>query len=206
MLQQWYADQGFVVVILDGRGTPGRGRAWERAIKHNLIDVPLQDQVAGLQALGERFQELDLSRVGIFGWSFGGYFAAHAAMRRPDVFDAAVIGAPVSDWMDYDTHYTERYMGLPEKNPKGYEASSVLTYADKLERPVLIIHGTADDNVYFMHSLKLTGALFRAGRPFEFVPLSGLTHMVPDPMVTVRLQSRMAEFFRKHLAAVSEAE
>ena len=205
LLQQWYADQGFLVVALDCRGTPNRGREWERAIKGNLIDLPLDDQVAGLQALGRRFPEMDLGRVGIYGWSFGGYFAAHAVMRRPEVYRAAVIGAPVSDWLDYDTHYTERYMGLPEKNAAGYTASSVLTYAGNLERPALIIHGTDDDNVYFVHSLKLANALFRAGKPYEFVPLSGFTHMVPDPQVTVRLQSRMAAFFLQHLTGEPSA-
>ena len=200
LLQQWYADHGFIVVSIDGRGTPARGRAWERATRGNLIDIPLEDQVTALRQLGARYPELDLSRVGIWGWSFGGYFAAMAVMRRPDVFHAGVAGAPVADFADYDTHYTERYLGLPQKNPEGYAASSVLTYCKELERPLLIIHGTADDNVYFMHSLKLSDALFRAGKPFELVPLGGFTHMVPDPLVTDRLQSRIADFFVEHLA------
>ncbi|HEY2411467.1 MAG TPA: DPP IV N-terminal domain-containing protein [Pirellulaceae bacterium] len=199
VLQQWLADQGFIVVSLDGRGTPRRGRGWERAIKGNLIDVPLEDQVAGLKALGAKYPELDLRRVGITGWSFGGYFSAMAAMRRPDVYKAAVAGAPVCDFRDYDTHYTERYMGLPDENKAGYEASSVVTYCKDLSVPLLIIHGTADDNVYFMHSLKMTEALFRAGREFEFLPLAGFTHMVPEPNVTIRLNSRIAAFFKQHL-------
>lgn len=201
VLQQWLADQGFIVVSLDGRGTPRRGRAWERAIKNNLIDIPLADQVAGLQALGEKYAELDLDRVGITGWSFGGYFSAMAAMRRPDMYKAAVAGAPVCDFRDYDTHYTERYMGLPDENRSGYEAANVVTYCKDLSVPLLIIHGTADDNVYFLHSLKMTEALFRAGKKFEFLPLAGFTHMVPDPDVTVRLQTRIAAFFKQHLGA-----
>ncbi|MDX2117248.1 MAG: DPP IV N-terminal domain-containing protein [Planctomycetota bacterium] len=199
LLHQWYADHGFVVVTLDGRGTPNRGRAWERAIKNNLIDIPLNDQVDGLKALGAKYAELDLSRVGIYGWSFGGYFSAMAAMRRPDIYDAGVAGAPVCDWRDYDTAYTERYMDLPETNPSGYDASSVLTYCDKLEKPLLIIHGTADDNVYFLHSLKMTQNLFRAGKNFEFLPLAGFTHMVPDPVVTTRLYSRIADFMVRNV-------
>lgn len=199
VLQQWLADQGFIVVSLDGRGTPRRGRDWERAIKGNLIDVPLEDQVAGLKALGARNLEMDLARVGITGWSFGGYFSAMAAMRRPDIYKAAVAGAPVCDFRDYDTHYTERYMGLPDENKAGYEASSVVTYCQDLSVPLLIIHGTADDNVYFLHSLKMTEALFRAGKKFEFLPLAGFTHMVPDPNVTIRLNSRIAAFFKQHL-------
>jgi len=199
LLDAWLAEQGFIVVSLDGRGTPGRGRAWERAIRGNLIDVPLADQAHGLQALGAKYKELDLSRVGVFGWSFGGYFSAMAVHRRPDVFHAGVAGAPVTDWLDYDTHYTERYLGLPEANAEGYKASSVLTYAPKLRRPLLVVHGTADDNVYFLHSVRLADALFRAGREFDFLPLSGLTHMVPDPVVTRQLYTRIAEYFIDHV-------
>jgi dipeptidyl-peptidase-4 len=199
VLQRWLADQGFIVVSLDGRGTPRRGREWERAIKNNLIDIPLQDQVDGLQALGAKNPEMDLARVGITGWSFGGYFSAMAAMRRPDVYKAAVAGAPVCDFRDYDTHYTERYMGLPDENRSGYEAANVVTYCKDLSVPLLVIHGTADDNVYFLHSLKMTEALFRAGKQFEFLPLAGFTHMVPEPTVTIRLNSRIVAFFKQHL-------
>ena len=163
LLSQWMADHGFIVVTLDGRGTPGRGRDWERVIKGNLIDIELNDQVEGIQALGAKYGELDLARVGVYGWSFGGYFSAMAAMRRPDVFKAAIAGAPVCDWRDYDTHYTERYMGLPQQNEGGYAKSSVLTYTGDLKIPLLIVHGTADDNVYFLNSLRMTDALFRPG-------------------------------------------
>jgi dipeptidyl-peptidase-4 len=201
LIPQWIADQGFIVVAIDNRGTPGRGYEWERSIYKRFGDIPLQDQVAGLQALGKKFPELDLTRVGIYGWSFGGYMSALAVLKRPDVFKAAVAGAPVTDWEDYDTHYTERYLGLPKDSPQAYKEASLLTYADKLERPLLIVHGTADDNVYFRHSLKLADALFRAGKDFEMLPLSGLTHQVPDPVVMERLYSRIARHFQKHLGA-----
>lgn len=199
LIQQWLADQGFVVVSADGRGTPGRGRTWERAIRGSFIEVPLADQVEALQALGRQLPELDLSRVGILGWSFGGHLAAVALLERPDVFHAAVAGAPVSDWNEYDTHYTERYLGLPEENRLGYRRSSAVHLASRLRRPLLIVHGTEDDNVYFGHSIRLSDALFRAGRRHEFLPLTGLTHLVPDPLVTRRLYARVAEFFRRHL-------
>lgn len=200
LLDQWYADHGFVVVSVDGRGTPGRGREWERVIRGNFIDVPLEDQVDGLRALGERFEELDLSRVGIFGWSFGGYMTAMAVMMRPDVFHAGVAGAPVADWRDYDTHYTERYLGLPDENAEGYDHSSVLTHASRLVRPLLIIHGTADDNVYFTHAIRMSDALLRAGRPHDFLPLSGFTHMVADPAVTRAQHELIARYFLEHVA------
>ena len=199
ILQQWLADQGFIVVSIDGRGTPRRGRDWERSIKNNVIDGPLDDQVEGVRELGKKFPEMDMDRVGITGWSFGGYFSAIAPMRRPDVFKAGAAGAPVVDWRDYDTHYTERYLGLPQQDQKGYDTCSVLTYCKDLKVPLLVIHGTADDNVYFMHSLKMTEALFRAGKTFEFLPLAGFTHMVPDPDVTVKLQGRVVTFFKKNL-------
>jgi dipeptidyl-peptidase-4 len=199
LMPQWIADQGMVVVMLDGRGTPGRGRAWERVLKGNFIRVPLADQVAGLEALGARYPELDLGRVGIFGWSFGGYFTAMALMQRPEVFTAGVAGAPVVDWRDYDAHYTERFLGLPDRDAAGYQASSVLTYAARLERPLLLIHGTADDNVYPVHSMKLCQALENADKEFEFVPLVGKTHGVSDPAATFALYARIARFFRLHL-------
>jgi dipeptidyl-peptidase-4 len=199
LLDQWYANQGFIVVAIDGRGTPGRGRAWERAIHQKFADLPLADQVAGLEALGKKYPAMDLKRVGITGWSFGGYMAALAVLRRPDVFHAGVAGAPVADWLDYDTHYTERYLGIPPTDDAAYKSASLLTYADQLRRPLMVLHGTADDNVYFRHSLKLTDALFRAGKDFEMVPLSGLTHMVPDPLVMEQLHTRIARFMQKHL-------
>lgn len=196
LLRQWIADHGYIVVAADGRGTPGRGRAFERALKEagghgSFGAVPLDDQVEALTALGGERKEMDLSRVGIYGWSFGGYLAALAVLRRPDVFQVAVAGAPVVDWRDYDTCYTERYLGLPEENRAGYDESSLLTYAGGLARPLLLIHGTTDDNVYFLHSLKLADALFRSGKRFELLPLSGLTHMVPDPLVRRRLYGRI---------------
>ncbi len=199
LLNQWLADQGFVVVTIDARGTPNRGRAWERVINNDVITTPLDDQARATLALTRRYPFMDAQRIGIVGWSFGGYFSAHAAMQRPDVFKAGVAGAPVCDWRDYDTHYTERYMGTPQDNPSGYEKANVLTYCKDLRVPLLIIHGTADDNVYFMHALKMTQALFLAGKDFEFLPLAGYTHVVPSPDVTRNMWRRVAGFFKDAL-------
>lgn len=199
LLSQWLADQGFVVVKLENRGTPNRGREWERAIQGDFSTVPLDDQATALRALATKVPEMDLERVGIEGWSFGGYMSALAVMKKPELFKAAVAGAPVVDWEDYDTHYTERYLGLPKDNVEGYRRSNLLSHAVELTRPLLLVHGTADDNVYFLHSLKLSNALFRAGRPHEFLPLSGLTHMVPEPEVSIRLWERIARFFKENL-------
>ena len=198
MIDQWMADRGYIVVVIDGRGTPGHGREWERAIRGNLIDAALTDQVAGLEALAKREPAMDLKRVGVVGWSFGGYVSAMAVMRKPDVFRCAVVGAPVVTWENYDTHYTERYLGLPSENAEGYRASNVLTYASELSRPILLIHGLTDDNVYAQHSMQLADALFNAGKPFNFLPLLG-THMVSEPVLRLRRQTRIMEFFDAEL-------
>lgn len=204
-LQQYMADHGFVVVSLDGRGTPGRGREFERAVDGRFGDLPLQDQVSGLQALAEHYDELDLSRVGVYGWSFGGYMAALAVLDRPDLFKVGVAGAPVTDWLYYDTHYTERYLGVPTDDLTPYERSSLVSRAHQLERPLLLIHGIADDNVYFAHTLLLADALFRQGKDFDLLPLVGLTHQVADPEVRLTLYQRILRFIDQGLQPQSQA-
>jgi dipeptidyl-peptidase-4 len=198
VMDQWYADAGFIVVRIDGRGTPNRGRAWERAILRDLLTIPLDDQIAGLRAVAARHPELDLDRVGVFGWSFGGYLSALALLLRPDVFRAAVAGAPVTDWTLYDTAYTERYMKTPAGNPDGYRATSALTHAARLERPLLVLHGITDDNVHFAHTLALVEALYVAGKRAEVITLSA-THMVPDPALNLAREQVQIDFFRQHL-------
>ncbi len=198
-MDQWIADHGFIVASADGKGTPGRGRSWERAITNRFAEIPLEEQIAALKAMGARYPEMDLDRVGITGWSFGGYLSAIAALRRPDFFKAAVAGAPVTDWLDYDTCYTERYLGVPGAGDTVYGRNSLIADAKSLKCPLLLIHGTTDDNVFFRHTLKLADALFRNGQPFEFLPLSGFTHMVPDPAVREQLELRMVTFFQAHL-------
>ncbi len=198
MIDQWMANRGYIVVTIDGRGTPGHGRAWERAIRGNLIDVALADQIAGLQALAKDEPAMDLKRVGVVGGSFGGYFSAMATMRRPDIFRCGVAISPVVTWENYDTYYTERYLRLPLENAEGYRASSVLTYVGDLRQPLLLVHGLTDDNVYVQHSIQLSDALFRAGKTFNFLPLLG-THMMSDPVLRLRLETRIIEFFDRIL-------
>jgi dipeptidyl-peptidase-4 len=177
---QWLADQGFAVLIADGRGTPGRGAAWEREIAFDFAGVTLQDQVDALQAVAASEPDLDLSTVAIRGWSYGGYLSALAVLRRPDVFHVAIAGAPVTEWRLYDTHYTERYLGHPDEKPEVYDQNSLIDDAPGLERPLLIIHGLADDNVVVAHSVRLSAALVAAGRPHALLPLPGVTHMTPQ--------------------------
>nr|WP_028925429.1 prolyl oligopeptidase family serine peptidase [Pseudonocardia acaciae] len=203
LTSQWFADQGFAVVVADGRGTPGRGPSYERAVAGDLATPALEDQVTALHAAAAAHPELDLSRVAIRGWSFGGYLAALAVLRRPDVFHAAVAGAPVTDWRLYDTHYTERYLGDPALQPEAYERSSLLADAPKLTRPLLLIHGLADDNVVAAHTLRLSAALLAAGRPHSVLPLSGVTHMTPQEEVAENLLLLQVEFLRSALASGS---
>jgi dipeptidyl-peptidase-4 len=197
---QWLADQGYAVVIVDGAGTPGRGPSWEFEIEHDLAGVILQDQIDGLHALAARNPDLDLTRVGITGWSFGGYLAALAVLDRPDVFHAGVAGAPVTDWALYDTAYSERYLGTPQDNPEAYRATSLIERAESLTRPLLIIHGLADDNVLASHSLRLSTALLGAGREHGFLPLSGVTHMTPQLSVAENLLRMEVAFLRDALS------
>jgi dipeptidyl-peptidase-4 len=200
LVSQWFADQGFAVLVTDGRGTPGRGPAWERAVWRDLAGPVLDDQVEALAAVAADHPELDLHRVAIRGWSFGGYLAALAVLRRPEVFHAAVAGAPVTDWRLYDTHYTERYLGHPAADPDAYRRSSLLADAAKLERPLLLIHGLADDNVFAAHTLRLSGLLLAAGRPHNVLPLSGVTHLAAQEAVAESLLHLQLAFLRDALS------
>ncbi|MEU0952858.1 prolyl oligopeptidase family serine peptidase [Streptomyces niveus] len=202
LTSQWFADQGFAVVVADGRGSPGRSPGWEKAVKDNLA-LTLDDQIEALEALSERFP-LDRSRVAIRGWSYGGYLAGLAALRRPDVFHAAIAGAPVTDWRLYDTHYTERYLGDPATAAEVYEANSLVTDDGLSEpaspaRPLMIIHGLADDNVVMTHTLRLSSALLSAGRPHEVLPLTGVTHMTPQEQIAENLLLLQVDFLKRSL-------
>jgi dipeptidyl-peptidase-4 len=199
LTSQWFADQGFAVVVADGRGSPGRGASYERAVLGDLASPVLDDQVAALSMASAEYPDLDIERVGIRGWSFGGYLAALAVLRRPDVFHAAVAGAPVTDWSLYDTHYTERYLGRPDTDPAAYERSSLLADAPKLTRPLMLIHGLVDDNVVVAHTLRLSSALLAAGRQHTVLPLSGVTHMTPQEEVAENLLLLQVEFLKESL-------
>jgi dipeptidyl-peptidase-4 len=204
VLGQWLADQGFVVAKIDNRGTPNRGRDFERAIQGSFAQVPLGDQILGLDALARTEAagdpKLDLAHVGVIGASFGGYLAALAVLRAPERFDAAVAIAPVVDWLDYDTAYTERYLGLPQDNETGYTQSSLLTGAEGLRRPLLLIHGTADDNVHFAGTLRLTSALMHAGIQPNLLAVPGATHLFADQKTQRLVWASAAAFLMDNVA------
>lgn len=206
---QWWADQGFLVVTADGRGTTGRGPAWDRAIFENMKGVTLADQIEAVNALPEAVSRLnadgrrpgvpapDLDKVCMIGWSYGGFLSALAVLDAPDVFKAACAGAPPTDWTLYDTHYTERYLGL---DPDVYRRNGIVQDAPGLVRPLMLIHGFADDNVTIAHSLRLSQALMAAGRPHTFLPLTGITHMTNDETVAENLLTLQRDFLRDALA------
>lgn len=203
LTSQWFADQGFAVIVADGRGTPHRSPAWEKSIRDDFAGATLEDQVEAVRALAGRYP-LDLTRVGIRGWSYGGYLAALAVLRRPDVFHAGIAGAPVTDWRLYDTHYTERYLGHPDEQPAVYARNSLVTDEGLSEpaeqvRPLMIVHGLADDNVVAAHTLRLSSALLAAGRPHEVLPLSGVTHMTPQEQVAENLLLLQVDFLKRAL-------
>jgi dipeptidyl-peptidase 4 len=199
LTSQWFADQGFAVLIADGRGTPGRGPDWDRLVHYDEATPNIEDQVEALQAAAAAHPDLDLARVGIRGWSHGGYLAALAVLRRPDVFHAAVAGAPVTDQSLYDTFYTERYLGHPDEHPEVYAHNSLIDDAPRLERPLMLIHGLADDNVVVAHTLRLSSALLAAGRPHTVLPLSGVTHMARQEEVAENLMLLQVEFLKRAL-------
>jgi dipeptidyl-peptidase-4 len=196
---QWFAEHGFAVLVTDGRGTPGRGPGWSKTVFGDTLSAPLEDQVDALDAICAQFPDLDRGRVGIRGWSYGGALAAIAVIRRPDVFHAAISGAAPHDQRLYDTHWRERFLGLPQQNPEGYDRSSTITGAASLARPLLLIHGMADDNVVVAHTLRMSAALLAAGRPHQVLPLSSTTHHTPADADT------FGQLLRLELAFLAES-
>jgi dipeptidyl-peptidase-4 len=200
-LSQWFAEQGFAVLVADGSGTPGRGPQWEREVHGRLFDPVLDDQVSALHEAGRLHPELDLGRVGIRGWSFGGALAALAVLRRPDVFHVAVAGAGVTDQHLYNAPWRERFLGHPARFPERYSACSLIRDARTLSRPLLLMHGLADDNVFPANTLRLSSALLAAGRPHEVVLLPGAGHRAIGSPFTEDLLGRQVRFLQHHLNA-----
>ncbi|WP_405546362.1 prolyl oligopeptidase family serine peptidase [Streptomyces phaeochromogenes] len=198
-VNQWFADQGFAVLCVDGRGTPGRDRAWETAIHGDQLMPVIEDQADAVRAAAELFPDLDTGRVAIRGWSFGGYLAAGAVLHRPDVFHAAVAGAAPTDLRLYDTHWKERFMGHPDVQAEDYERCSLVAHAHKLTRPLMLVHGMADDNVAPAHMLRFSAALLAAGRPHTVLPLPGATHSVTQEGVIDTLLRLDLDFIKKSL-------
>jgi len=189
---------GYLVFSLDNRGSARRGVAFEGAIRHNMGDVEVRDQVAGVRMLAERGLA-DPKRVGVYGWSYGGYMALMCLTRAPGAFKMGVAGAPVTHWDGYDTHYTERYMGTPQANPEGYAASSPMTHIANLRGSLLIAHGLIDENVHFRHAARLINALIKARKPYELLMFPDERHMPRSLADRVYMEERIGEFFERNL-------
>ncbi|MFC9878557.1 prolyl oligopeptidase family serine peptidase [Streptomyces libani] len=198
-VSQWFAEQGFAVLVVDGRGTPNRGPAWEKTIHGDQLTPALEDQVDALRAAAARYADLDLTRVAIRGWSFGGFLAAAAVLHRPEIFHAAVAGAPPTDQRMYDTHWKERFLGDPEEQPENYVRSSLAGHGHLLSRPLLLVHGLADDNVAAAHTLRFSAELLAAGKPHSVLPLPGATHLPADDAVNAQLLHFQRDFLLKAL-------
>lgn len=199
LLLQLLSSNGFGVLELDNRGSSNRDRRFEAPIHGRLGDAEVRDQIRGVHLLAD-VAWADPGRVGVFGHSYGGYMTLKCLIEAPDVFKAGVAVAPVTDWRLYDTHYTERYLGTPSENPDGYRESGVVQRAGELQRPLLLMHGMADDNVLFTHTTKLMHALQAANRPFELMAYPGSKHALQERDVSIHRFTLLLDFFRRHLA------
>ncbi len=200
MNAQFLSGLGFAVWKMDNRGSARRGHAFESAIDRNMGSVEVRDQVDGVAFVAKARPEVDASRVGVTGSSYGGYMTLRCLTEAPGVFQAGVSVAPVTDWDGYDTCYTERYMGTPASNPAGYKASSVLTAVDRLKGDLLIIHGMVDENVHFRHTARLVSALIAAGKPFRMLPLPEERHSSRKEEGRRYVAEQVAGFFEASLA------
>jgi dipeptidyl-peptidase-4 len=199
MFHRYMAQEGWIVFMVDGRGTGGRGRDFRQVVARRLGDLEADDQLAAVDYL-KKLDYVDPGRIALWGWSYGGYVSTMALLQGKDALAAAIAVSPVSDWRFYDTLYTERYMGLPQENAEGYDAGSLLTYADRLERPLLLIHGSGDDNVHPQNSLRLMTALQEAGKPFELMIYPDKAHAIAGDKTRYHLYKTMHDFLRRVLA------
>jgi dipeptidyl-peptidase-4 len=195
---QYLARLGCAVLKLDNRGSANRGLAFEAPIGGCTGIVEVDDQVAAVRELVSRGL-VDAARVGIYGWSYGGYMTLMSLIRAPEVFRAGVAGAPVTHWDAYDTGYTERYMGTPASNPDGYRQSSVLAHVDRLQGRLLLIHGMIDENVHFRHTARLIVALAAARKDYDLLLFPEERHMPRDARGLEYQEQRLVAFFQQHL-------
>jgi dipeptidyl-peptidase-4 len=198
MSAQAFSRLGYLVLMLDNRGSYRRGLAFEGALKHRMGSPEVDDQVDGVHWLVEQGLA-EPQRVGITGWSYGGYMAAMCLLRAPETFQVAVSGAPATDWDGYDTHYTERYMGTPQSNPDGYRESSVLAYTENLQGHLLLVHGLIDENVHFRHTARLINALVRARKKYDLLLFPDERHMPRRLEDRIYLEQTIQEYFKTYL-------
>jgi dipeptidyl-peptidase-4 len=192
------AQKGYIIFALDNRGSAGRGHLFEEPIHFRLGAQEMSDQRDGASYL-KSLPYVDASRIGIWGWSYGGHMTLHAMFEDPEDFKVGFAGGPVSDWHYYDTIYTERYLGLPQKNEEGYQESSPVKNAEHLKGKLLIAHGTDDDNVHFANTLAVIDKLIEAGKYAEVMAFPGRGHGASDPLARRVLMQRVTQFFLDNL-------
>ena len=198
MRAQFLAQQGFLVFVLDNRGTSRRGLAFESHIKHNMGDIEVRDQVDGVHWLIDQGLA-DPERVGVYGWSYGGYMTLMCLTRAPETFKVGIAGAPVTHYDGYDTGYTERYMGLPQENPAGYESGSVMAHVANLEGKLLLLHGLIDENVHFRHTARLINALIKARKPYNLMIFPDARHSPRSLVDRIYLEEAIRDYFQTYL-------
>jgi dipeptidyl-peptidase 4 len=198
MRAQYLRRQGFLVFELDNRGSAQRGLAFEGAIRHQMGSIEVEDQCTGVRWLIDQGLA-DAQRVGIYGWSYGGYMALMCLTRAPEIFKVAVAGAPVTHWEGYDTHYTERYMGTPQSNPAGYARGSVLTHVEQMTGKLMLIHGLIDENVHFRHTARLINALIKARKTYDLLLFPDERHTPRSLADRIFMEEKIADFLTTHL-------
>jgi dipeptidyl-peptidase-4 len=199
------ARQGMATLWVNNRGMAGRGRKFTAIIKHNFGETELKDQLASLDQVLQKFPQLDAKRLGWWGWSYGGYMTLYA-MTHSDRFVAGVAGGPVTDWRDYDSVYTERYMDVPAKNEEGYRKSSPVNFADDLHGAVLLVHGTGDDNVHFQNTIQMANALIYAGKQFQVMMYPRMTHGITGPVPRSHLYHMIQDHFARYLLGLAPVQ
>ena len=197
---QMLAQRGYIVASVDNRGTGARGRAWRKLIYRQMGVIETQDQAAAARAVG-RLPYVDSTRIGIWGWSYGGFMTLNTLTQAPDVYRMGIAVAPVTHWKYYDTIYTERYNGLPQDNAAGYDKGSPLTYAKNLKGRLLIVHGSGDDNVHFQNTEAMINALVAADRPFSLMVYPNRNHSISGGTTRQHLFTLLTRFVEENLPA-----
>ena len=192
------AQKGYIVLCVDGRGTGYRGTKYKKATYKNLGKYEIEDQIAAAQWIGSQ-SYVDAGRIGIFGWSFGGYMASLAMTKGADVFKVGIAVAPVTTWRYYDTIYTERYLQTPQENPQGYDENSPINFADLMKGKYLLIHGTADDNVHYQNAVEMAEALIQKNKEFEFMTYPDKNHGIYGGNTRLHLYQKMTDFILNNL-------
>ena len=195
---QYLASKGYVIVCVDGRGTGFKGAQFKKLTQNQLGKFEVEDQIEAARKFGE-LSYINASKIGIWGWSYGGFMSSNAILKGNDVFKAAVAVAPVTSWRFYDTIYTERYMDTPQNNPSGYDDNSPLSHVDKLKGKYLLIHGSADDNVHVQNTMRMVEALIQANKQFEWMIYPDKNHGIYGGNTRLHLYNKMTNFLNDNL-------